>query len=80
MILILFRLELFLHIMDQISTSIMENYFSEHAHNLVLYQPKLGLYAFRPKILGVYGITDSYLWTKCVKTSIYQKVVKKVGE
>ena len=68
------------HRPNLLTASIMENYFSEHVHNLVLYQPELGLYAFRPKTLGEFIITDSYIWTKCAKTSIYQKVVKKVGE
>ena len=64
-----------------LESSIMENYFSNHTPNIVLFQPELGMYAFKPgKRYGSYSITDSYIWTKCVKTSIYQKMVKKVGE
>ena len=39
------------------------------------------MYAFRPgKTLDKYEVHDMYIWTKCVKTSIYQKMIKKVGE
>ena len=46
-----------------LTANIMENYFSDHVHNLVLYQPELGLYAFRPKKLGEVLIKDSYTET-----------------
>ena len=72
----------FAHYSPNLLTSgIMENYFSNHTPNIVLYQPELGMYGFRPgKTYGTYIITDSYIWTKCAKTSIYQKMVNKVGE
>ena len=64
-----------------LTNGIMENYCSNHTPNLVLFQPELGMYAFRPgKTLDKYEVHDMYIWTKCVKTSIYQKMIKKVGE
>ena len=73
-----FRVVLALHGPNLLTASIID--FADYTNNLVLYQPELGLYAFRPKKLGEVIIKDSFIWTKCVKTPIYQKVVKKVGE
>ena len=50
-------------------------------NNLVLFQPELGLYPFTPgQTLERYHIIDSYIWNKCIKTKVYQKMVKKVGK
>ena len=66
---------------DILTNSIKENYFGGHPANLVLFQPELSLYPIRPKVkLGSYQVAEAYLWTKCFKTSLFQKVVKKIGE
>ena len=76
-----FRAVFALHSPNLLNAWVMENYFSNHTSGLILKQPEMGLYPFRPgKVYGKYDITDSYIWLKCVKTSVYQKVVNKVGE
>ena len=58
-----------------------DNFLYFQKDNQVLIQPELGLFPFRPgKKLGEYDIVDSYIWTKCVKTKIYKKMLKKVGK
>ena len=52
-----------------------------HNKNQVLFQPELGLYPLRPgKKLGKYKIKDNYLWNKCIRASIYQKALNKIGK
>ena len=64
-----------------LTNQIKENYFSDFIENSVLFQPELSLYPFRPgKKLGQYDIFDVLLWTKCIKTKIYQKALKKLGK
>lgn len=58
-----------------------DTYFSGHKLNLVMFQPELGNYPIRPgKILGKYDIFDVFMWTRCIKTKIYQKALNKLGE
>ena len=46
-----------------------------------MFQPKLGNYPIRPsEKMGNYVIFDVFLWVKCIKTSVYQKALNKLGE
>ena len=50
-------------------------------NNKVLYQPELGLYPVRPgKHLGTYKVIENYLWSKCIKTTVYQTTLHKIGK
>ena len=50
-------------------------------NNLILYQPEMGLFPFRPgKEYGKYIIFESFIWLNCVKTRVYQKISQKIGE
>ena len=51
--------------------------FGNHSHNLILYQPELGL--FSRKKNNTYGVFDCYIWAKCIKTEIYKKSINKIG-
>ena len=60
---------------------IQDTYFSGHKLNLVMFQPELGNYPIRPgNELGEFDIYDVYLWTRCIKTKVYQKALNKLGE
>lgn len=55
--------------------------FSDHANNLVLFQPELGLYPIRPsKVFGYYDVFDVLLYNKCIKAKIYKAALNKMGE
>ena len=59
------------HSSNLLTTWIMENYCSNHTSNLVMFQPEMGFYPFKPgKVYGKYDATDVYIWLKCVKTSV----------
>ena len=56
--------------------------FSGHKLNLVLFQPKLGLFPLLPpdEFGKKYKLNAVYLWGKCIKTAIYQKSINKMGK
>ena len=63
-----------------LKNEIGEYSFSDHANNLVLFQPELGLYPIRPgKELGQYSVIDVLLWNKCFRTKIYKESLNKMG-
>ena len=44
-------------------------------------QPELGDYPIRvDESLRMFYFSDTFLWTKCIKTKIYQKALNKFGE
>ena len=51
--------------------------FYNHSHNLVIYQPELGLFPISRN--GVYERNDFTIWAKCIKTEVYQKAVNAMG-
>ena len=60
---------------------IQDTFFSGHKLNLVMFQPELGYYPIRPgNELGEFDIYDVYLWTRCIRTKVYQKALNKLGE
>ena len=52
--------------------------FYVHRHNLSLHQPELGLFPI--KRFGSFKRNDFIIWTKCIKTKIYQKSINAMGE
>jgi glycosyltransferase involved in cell wall biosynthesis len=52
--------------------------YSNHQHNLILYQPLLGQYPRRKN--NISGIYDCFLWAKCIKSDVYKKTVNSMGE
>lgn len=54
-----------------------DHYFSLHKNNLILYQPKLGIYPISKH--GEYRLNDVNIWAKCIKTLIYKKAVNSLG-
>ena len=64
-----------------LNNRIQDTYFSGHKLNLVMFQPELGNYPVRPgNQMGKYVVHDVFLWTKCIRTKIYQKGLNKLGE
>ena len=61
---------------DDIS-KMRDGYFSHHPNNLVLYQPKLGIYPI--SINGRYTANDYTIWAKCIRTEIYIKAINALG-
>ena len=60
------------------TNSIKDSEYSNHKHNLVLYQPELGQY---PRIRNSnYGVYDCFLWAKCINTTVYQKALNLLGK
>ena len=58
-----------------------QNRLNFHHNNIVLHQPELGLYPIRPgKHLGTYKKIENYLWSKCIKTKVYQTTLQKMGK
>ena len=56
--------------------------YSDHKLNLVLFQPKLGLFPISiPEKFGDhYKLNAVFLWAKCIKTKVYQESVNKIGK
>ena len=67
---------------DILKRRIINTPFSEHKLNLVLFQPKLGLFPLLPpKEFGKsYKLNSVFLWAKCIKTKIYKKSINKIGK
>ena len=64
-----------------LTNKIKDNNFSNQTEDHILLQPELGLYPIRPDYsLKKYELFDSFLWTKCIKTNVYQKALNKLGE
>ena len=60
------------------TNTIKDSEYSNHLHNLVLYQPELGEYPRKRN--NKYGVYDCFLWAKCINTTIYQKALNMLGE
>ena len=58
-------------------TKMRDGYFSNHPNNLVLYQPKLGIYPISR--YGRYVPNDYTIWAKCIKTEVYIKAINTLG-
>ena len=66
---------------DILTNNIGECSFSNQTRDHVLIQPQLGYYPIRlNESFTKFDFTDTYLWTKCIKTKIYQKALNKYGE
>ena len=64
-----------------LTNNIRENYYNFHYDNKVLFQPELGLYPVRPGAqLGSYKVIENYIWSKCIKTKVYQTSLNKIGK
>jgi len=59
-------------------TAFKDSEYSDHKHNLILYQPLLGQYPRRRN--NISGIYDCFLWAKCIKSDVYKKTVNSMGE
>ena len=55
-----------------------DSYFSFKKNNLIVYQPKLGMYPVTYK--GQYAANDYTIWGKCIRTEIYKKAVNSLGK
>ena len=58
-------------------TKMRDGYFSHHPNNLVIYQPKLGIYPISLK--GRYIPNDYTIWAKCIKNEVYIKAINALG-
>ncbi len=66
---------------DIFKTKISTMIFYNPHDNEVLFQPKLGNYPIKlGDTLGSIEIRTVYLWTKCIRTKVYQKGLNKVGK
>ena len=64
-----------------LTNPIRDNYLNFHYDNKVLFQPELGLYPVRPgKQLGDYKVKENFIWSKCIKTKVYQTTLIKIGK
>ena len=56
--------------------------FSDHKLNLVLFQPKLGLFPLlSPDKFGDhYKFNSVFIWAKCIKSNIYKQSINKMGK
>ena len=64
-----------------LTNQINDNYLNFHYDNKVLFQPDLGLYPVKPgKIKRKYKVIENFLWSKCIKTNIYQTTLNKIGK
>ena len=58
-------------------TTMKDGYFSHHPNNLVLYQPKLGIYPISNN--GRYMPNDYTIWAKCIRSEVYIKAINSLG-
>ena len=58
-------------------TRMRDGYFSHHPNNLIIYQPKLGIYPI--SLNGRYMPNDYTIWAKCIKTEVYIKAINSLG-
>ena len=60
---------------------ISDRVFSDHKLNVIMVQPELGDYPLSAgDKIGQLIFKDVYLWSKCIKTKIYQKALNYLGE
>ena len=58
----------------------IKNAIFTHPQSFVLFQPELGRYPIQTgNITGSYYLVDIFLWGKCIRTTIYQKALNKLG-
>ena len=55
-----------------------DGYFSFKKNNLIIHQPKLGLFPVTTK--GRFAANDYTIWGKCIKTEIYKRAVNALGK
>ena len=58
-------------------TTMKDGYFSHHPNNLVLYQPKLGIYPISRN--GRYIPNDYTIWAKCIRSEVYIQAINYLG-
>lgn len=64
-----------------LTNRINDNYLNFHYDNKVLFQPDLGVYPVKPgKTKGKYKVIENFLWSKCIKTEVYQTTLNKIGK
>ena len=64
-----------------LTNRINDNNLNFHYDNKVLFQPDLGVYPVKPgKTKGKYKVIENYLWSKCIKTDVYQTTLNKIGK
>jgi glycosyltransferase involved in cell wall biosynthesis len=64
-----------------LTNQINDNYLNFHYDNKVLFQPDLGVYPVKPgKTKGKYKVIENFLWSKCIKTDVYQTTLNKIGK
>lgn len=55
----------------------MKDEYFMHIRNLTIYKPNLSLFGISKK--GKYKKVEAYIWSKCIKNSIYKKAVNSLG-
>ena len=64
-----------------LTNRINDNNLNFHYDNKVLFQPDLGVYPVKPgKTRGQYKVIENFLWSKCIKTDIYQTTLNQIGK
>ena len=58
---------------------IKESIFNHHPNNLILHQPKLGLFPISKNNIS-YSVNDFWVWAKCIKAKIYKKSINILGK
>ena len=56
----------------------MKDEYFMHNNNLTIYKPNLSLFGISKK--GKYKKVEVYIWSKCIKNSIYKKAVNSLGK
>lgn len=62
-------------------TILKDLYFSNRKINNAIFQPDLSYYSIKISMkFGSYKLNSVYIWNKCIKKSIYQKALNKLGK
>lgn len=65
---------------QNILNNIIEDAIFTHYQPFILFQPELGRYPIQTgNKTGSYYLVDIFLWGKCIRTSVYQKALNKLG-
>ena len=64
-----------------LNRKISDRAFMSHKLNVIMVQPELGDYPLSPgDKIGQLNFQDVYIWSKCIKTKIYQKTLNFLGK
>ena len=55
----------------------MKDEYFMHSHNFIIYKPNLSLFGISKN--GKFKKVEVYIWSKCIKNSIYKKAVNSLG-